>query len=314
MKEKILVIDSANLYHSRKYDWISGKVSNLIEPFLNDILQQVQLHNPKMVVLCNDEYKSKYRQELTKEYKLGRIKQAKKYTKVQKEAEQLVRDLKKNLKHFEGVFVYGGVKDVEADDIMSILYHDKRLSDYEIIVVSQDKDLMTTIPFHNHYDWTKGRFKTKEDRLGFSRQQFLGLQALMGDGVDGVSSVKGVGVGTAEKIIRRFGSLKNLLETMEEEINSEDIQKDWRVRKALERLLTKEGKDELKLGYKLVKIMKDKSLLEDYQEREYENVVQKILNFKKPKELVTDELDDIFFESQAFKAKDYLEEIAMYLN
>ena len=315
-KKKILVIDSANLYHSNKYDWIKGSVNNLVEPFLEQIEVLVKEFFPDIIVLCNDEYKSKYRVNLTKGYKGKRLEQAKKYTKREKEANNLVKQLKKNLKLFKGVFVYGGVKDVEADDIMSILYHDARLQNYDIKVISQDKDLLTTINYNDLYDWKKERYKTLEDRLHFTKNEWVFFQSAQGDESDSVVGITGVGAKTAEKIVRKYHTVNNLLQNAEKDLDSEEVKKDWRLRKALERVLTKEGKEEFKLSYQLVKIMRDKSLLEDYQDKEYEQIIQEILNFKKPseEECISDELEDFLFETQAFKASDIIKEINYYVS
>lgn len=314
--KRILIIDSANLYHSNKYDWIKGSVNNLVEPFLEQIDTLVKQFFPDVIVLCNDEYKSKYRMELTKNYKGQRLEQAKKYTKKEQQASDLVKELKKKLKLFKGVFVYGGVKDVEADDIMSILYHDKRLQNYNIKVISQDKDLLTTVDYNDLYDWKKERYKTLEDKLNFSKNEWMFLQSLFGDGVDGIKGVQGVGIKTAEKLVRKYKTISNLLQTAEKDLDSEEVKKDWRLRKALERVLTKEGKEEFKLSYHLVKIMRDKTLLEDYQEKEYEQIIQNILNFKKPSDnmCISDELEDFLFEVQAFKASDIIKEINDYIS
>ena len=98
--KKILIIDSANLIHNFKYSYISGAVDNLVEPFLLEIQKIVHRLNPDIIILGNDETRSRYRQELTEGYKSGRIKQQKKFTNKQIEAENLVRSLKSNLKLF----------------------------------------------------------------------------------------------------------------------------------------------------------------------------------------------------------------------
>ena len=314
--KRILIIDSANLYHSNKYDWIKGSVNNLVEPFLEQIDSLVKQFFPDVIVLCNDEYKSKYRMELTKNYKGQRLEQAKKYNKKEQQASDLVKELKKKLKLFKGVFVYGGVKDVEADDIMSILYHDKRLQNCDIKVISQDKDLLTTVDYNDLYDWKKERYKTLEDKLNFTKNEWVFFQSVQGDSSDSVDGVSGVGAKTAEKLVRKYKTISNLLQSAEKDLDSEDVKKDWRLRKALERILTKEGKEEFKLSYHLVKIMRDKTLLEDYQEKEYEQIIQDIVNFKKPsdKMCIPDELEDFLFEVQAFKASDIIKEINTYIS
>lgn len=312
MKKKVMIIDSANLYHHQKYDWINNRFDNIIEPFLQEVQRLFHIHNPNIIVLGNDETKSRYRGELVKDYKSGRLKQQKKYTNRQLQAEDLVRAIKKNLYQFEGLFVYGGVKNVECDDVLGMLYNDSRLSDYEILIISQDKDLSTVIPKTSIYDWKKDRFKNSEDTLGFTRNQFLTYQALMGDSVDSFSGLKGCGKGTAEKLVTRYKDINSLLHNCYQDSLNEP---DRYIRKALERLSFPEGRAELKLGYDLAKIMRDTSLLNDSEKGQYENVVKKILNYKKPNRvsLVSKDLDEFFIENKAFEAEQIIKDIGDWI-
>ena len=312
MKKRILVIDSANLIHNFKYSYINGAVDNLIEPFLLEIQKLVHRLNPDIIVLGNDETRSRYRQELTEGYKSGRIKQQKKFTNKQIEAENLVRSLKSNLKLFKGLFAYGGVLGVEYDDIASILYHDERLKDYSKIIVSQDKDLLTTIKFEDVYDWKQERFKNREDIKGFTRDEWLFMQSLTGDPTDSFGGLKNCGEKTALKLVQKYKSINNILKSAYEDSFEEN---DRYVKKALQRLCTKEGINELKLGYHLAKIFRNSSNLNEAELKRYEEIVQDILNYKKPEQnnYVSTTLDEFFIESKAFDAEKIISEIREFL-
>ena len=312
MKKRILVIDSANLIHNFKYSYINGSVDNLIEPFLLEIQKLVQRLNPDIIVLGNDETRSRYRSELTEGYKSGRIKQQKKFTNKQIEAENLVRSLKSNLKLFKGLFVYGGVLGVEYDDIASILYHDERLKEYSKIIVSQDKDLLTTIKFEDVYDWKQERFKNREDIKGFTRDEWLFVMSLTGDSVDSFSGVKGCGIVTTEKLVRKYKSINNLLQNA---YNDSFDEKDSYIRKALQRLCTKEGIEELKLGYNLAKIFRDTTNLNTTELKRYEEIIEDISNYKKPQpnNFISTTLDEFLLESRAYDAERVINEIGDFL-
>lgn len=310
--KKILIIDSANLIHNFKYSYINGAVDNLVEPFLLEIQKLVHRLNPDIIVLGNDETRSRYRQELTEGYKSGRLKQQKKFTNKQIEAENLVRSLKSNLKLFKGLFIYGGLKDVEYDDIASILYHDERLKEYSKIIVSQDKDLLTTIKFEEVYDWKQERFKNQEDIKGFTRDEWLFVQSLTGDPTDSFGGVKGIGIVTAEKLVQRYKNINNLLKRAYEDSFEEN---DRYVRKALQRLCSKEGIEELKLGYHLAKIFRNTEYLNETELKRYEEIVQDILNYKKlePNNYVNEALDEFLIENKAFEAERIINEIGDFL-
>ena len=222
----------------------------------------------------------------------------------------MVRSLKTNLHLFEGVFVDGSNWGVEADDMLGMLFNDSRLSEYDIIVSSSDKDLMTVIPFHKIYDMNKGRYKTIEDCLGFNMSQWLGFQSLAGDATDDIPKLKGVGKGTAFKLIDRYRSLTEVIKQAPNDYTNE---KDRYIKKALEQIATSEGKEVLKLSFKLVKIMKDTSLLNQQELKRYNDIVQNILNFKLQDNIISEELDSYLLESNSFQASQILHEIKEYL-
>jgi hypothetical protein len=77
----------------------------------------------------------------------------------------------------------------------------------------------------------------------------------------------------------------------------------------------KEGKEELRLGYHLAKIFRDTSNLNDAELKRYEEIVQDILNFKKPvpSDYVSEALDEFFIESKAFDGEKIINEIGEFL-
>ena len=312
MKKRILVIDSAGIYHYYKYKFIKGEIDNLVESFLLEIQKLVYKLNPNIVVLLNDETKSRYRNELAKDYKSKRVERLKKLTNKELEAEKLVLDIKKNLKLFKGLFVYAGVRDCEADDIGCMLYLEDRLKEYEIIGVSSDKDWRTVFELDKLYQWTKERFTNNEDMLGFTREQFLMYQSICGDSVDGFNGLKGAGKGTAEKLVRRYKTINNLLQNAYEDSFDEN---DSYIRKALQRLCTVEGREEIKLGYHLAKIFRNSSNLNEAELKRYEEIVQDILNYKKPEQnnFISGALDEFFLESKSYDGERIMSEIGEFL-
>ena len=150
--KKVLLIDSANIFHSKKYSYIQGAETNIIEPFLTEIRDIVFKLHPDMVVLLNDKYKSRYRAELTKDYKAHRVERMKKFTNKQLEGEALVKSLKNNLHLFKGVFVDGNLDNVEADDLIGMLSLDSRLKGFDFVAVKTDKDMSTVLPLNRIYD------------------------------------------------------------------------------------------------------------------------------------------------------------------
>jgi 5'-3' exonuclease len=178
--------------------------------------------------------------------------------------------------------------------------------------VSQDKDLLTTIKFEDVYDWKQERFKNQEDIKGFTRDEWLFVQSLTGDPTDSFGGVKGIGIVTAEKLVQKYKSINNLLQNCYEDSFEE---KDSYVKKALQRLCTVAGREELKLGYNLAKIFRNTTNLNDTELKRYEEIMQDIINFKKPEQntYVSTDLDEFLIESKAFDGERIISEIGDFL-
>lgn len=107
----------------------------------------------------------------------------------------------------------------EADDLIAT-YADKAVKKgWQAVVVSGDKDLMQLIGKNvEFYDGMKDKFFTSADvveKFGVLPEKVVEVQALMGDKVDNIPGVPGIGPKTAAELINKFGSLKNLLDNVD---------------------------------------------------------------------------------------------------
>ncbi len=103
----------------------------------------------------------------------------------------------------------------EADDLIAT-YADLALKqNFEVVVVSADKDLMQLIrPGVEYYDSMKDKFFTPADvqeKFGVLPEKVVDVQALSGDSIDNVPGVPGIGPKTAADLINQFGSLEEVL-------------------------------------------------------------------------------------------------------
>ena len=114
-----------------------------------------------------------------------------------------------------------GVEGVEADDVIATLV--TRLADrpdLNIRIVSRDKDLQQLLAhsvelFDIHKDEVFDLDALRENK-GIHPGQVADVLALMGDSVDNIPGVKGIGEKTAAKLIARYGSIENLLQHTDE--------------------------------------------------------------------------------------------------
>jgi DNA polymerase-1 len=109
-----------------------------------------------------------------------------------------------------------GSHDYEADDIIGSLVHRARRVGLKATVVSRDKDLAQLIGEGDIYwDYTSRErfgYLDIEKRFGVAPERFADYLALMGDAVDNIPGVPGIGAKTAAVLMREFASLDELYE------------------------------------------------------------------------------------------------------
>lgn len=310
MKKKLMLIDSSGILHRARHSWVKYDTS-ILEYFLQDILEICQDIVPDKIVLLNDITKSRYRKELYPDYKGHRKDAQKKMTKKEIQSFELLNQARKDITKLDYLMINGQINGVEADDVLTRLYKEFK-NEYNVIGVSVDKDFFSVIPASNMYSHMSKRFRTKEDKFNLSIKQFIMYQVLASDKADFPNlKVKGIGDKTALKLVQKYSSFKEMREVPLEEIESI---KDRYLKNALKAIKEEHNWEKMKLIYKLVQLFIDDSNFNEDELRQYKELVKRIKSYKKPKQIVSDELDDLFFENQAFKCNDLLEEISMYLS
>ena len=103
----------------------------------------------------------------------------------------------------------------EADDILGSVAIRGAAEGCQVILVSGDKDLFQLVGERivvrdTMKERTWGPVEVQE-RYGISPGQFPDLLALMGDSVDNIPGVPGVGEKTARDLLQRFGTLEGVL-------------------------------------------------------------------------------------------------------
>jgi len=310
MKKKLMLVDSSGILHKARHNWVKYDTP-ILEYFLQDILEICQDILPDKIVLLNDITKSRYRKELYPDYKGHRKDAQKKMSTKEIKSFKLLDQARKDITKFDYLMINGQINGVEADDVLTRLYKEFK-DEYEVIGVSVDKDFFSVIPASNMYSHMSKRFRTKEDKFNLSIKQFIMFQVLASDKADFPNlKVKGIGDKTALKLVQKYSSFKEMREVPLDEIESI---KDRYLKNALKAIKEEHNWEKMKLIYKLVQLFVDDSNFNEDELRQYKELVKRIKSYKKPNQIVSDELDDLFFENQAFKCNDLLEEISMYLS
>ena len=104
----------------------------------------------------------------------------------------------------------------EADDVMGTLSRKAAAAGLDVVLVTADKDMMQLVGDHVSLLHT-GRNKLYDAKLveedfGVPPSQVADVLALMGDAVDNVPGVPGIGEKGARQLVREFGSVEALVE------------------------------------------------------------------------------------------------------
>ena len=187
----------------------AGEPTHAVFGFTGMLIKLLSELRPQYVVATMDMPGPTFRDELYDEYKGTReatpddlISQIPRITQV--------------LEHFNIPIV--GVKGLEADDVIATITQrvldDPSSKDVHIRIISKDKDLEQLLcdrvtMFDIHTDKTIDVASLREDK-GITPEQVIDLLALMGDTVDNVPGVEGVGPKTAAKLIQDFESIDGI--------------------------------------------------------------------------------------------------------
>ncbi|MFL6752798.1 MAG: DNA polymerase I [Sphingomicrobium sp.] len=110
---------------------------------------------------------------------------------------------------------------LEADDIIACYVTAAKAAGWRVTIVSSDKDLMQLIEepqidmLDTMNDRRIGRTEVLE-KFGVPPEKVGDVLALMGDSVDNVPGVPGIGPKTASQLIQQFGSLDAVLESTDQ--------------------------------------------------------------------------------------------------
>ncbi|MCF6300239.1 MAG: exodeoxyribonuclease IX [Proteobacteria bacterium] len=103
----------------------------------------------------------------------------------------------------------------EADDLLGTLHQLNAQDDKVIYLVSGDKDLAQLLRVEDYW-WDFGKsaplsYAEVTEKLGVRPDQVCDFLALAGDKVDNIPGVLGVGIKTAQALLKHFGTLDEII-------------------------------------------------------------------------------------------------------
>ena len=218
-RPRLLIVD-AHAYAYRAFHAIparlrapSGEPTHALYGFIRILGKLIQRHQPTHLAVIWDGGLAAQRVEAMPDYKTNRPPMP----------ESLDRQITLMQTYLEAARIPSFCQEgVEADDWIATLAQQAAEAGFEVIIASGDKDFMQLvgprIGLVNPLDktervWTEADVRAK---TGLAPEQIVDWLSLIGDKVDNIPGVPGVGPGRATALLQRFGSIDELYARLEE--------------------------------------------------------------------------------------------------
>jgi DNA polymerase-1 len=188
-----------------------GQQTNAVYGFTTMLLKILREHGPECLAVVFDAPGRTARHDEFKEYKAQRPDMP--------QGMQAQIPLIHRMVHALGVPVVSQVG-IEADDLIGTLARKAEGTGMEVVIVTSDKDMFQLLtPSVRIYDPVKDKWIGEaecRERFGVEPARVAEVMGLMGDSIDNIPGVKGIGEKTATKLIAQFGTIEELLRRLEE--------------------------------------------------------------------------------------------------
>ncbi len=220
-----------------------GFPTNALYGFTNMIRKLLSEEKPDYIAVAFDGPERTFRHDAYESYKIDRPK--------------MPDDLGRQIPYIRKICEALGLPILEkpgyeADDVIATLMEKCKAEGLVGVVVTSDKDLLQLVD-DEHQIWTLDPMKDNavydekavEDKWGVGPDKIVEVMSIMGDSIDNIPGVKGIGPKGALELIAGFGTVENLL------ANVDKIEKKSHREKILE------FKNDLVLSRDLIRLRKD---------------------------------------------------------
>ncbi len=216
-KKRLFLLDAFALIFRGYYAFIKnprinskGMDVSAILGFTNSLLDVIKRERPDSLAVCFDRGGSVARKEAFPEYKANR--------------QETPEAIKIAVPYIEEILKAMNIPAIvktgyEADDIIGTLAKKAEKEGYTIFMVTPDKDFAQLVS-ENIFMYRPrfgGGYETwgipeVQEKFGVERpEQVIDFLGMMGDSVDNIPGLPGVGEKTAKKFLAQYGSMENLL-------------------------------------------------------------------------------------------------------
>ena len=221
--KKLFLLDAYALIYRGYYAFIKnprinskGTDTSAILGFMNSLLEIIRTQNPDYIAVAFDKGGSITRSEMFTEYKSNRDKTPEPIIIAIPYIKDILTAMKIPILEKEGY---------EADDVIGTVAKDAEKNSFKVFMVTPDKDFAQLVS-DNIFLCKPARMGNSmeiwgvnevKDRFEVDRpEQVIDYLGMMGDSVDNIPGLPGVGDKTAKKFIKQYGSLESLLQNSHE--------------------------------------------------------------------------------------------------
>ena len=221
--KNLFLLDAYALIYRGYYAFIKnprinskGTDTSAILGFMNSLFEIIRTQNPDYLAVAFDKGGSVTRSEMFEEYKSNRDKTPEPILVAIPYIKEILDGMKIPILEKEGF---------EADDIIGTVAKDAEENNFKVYMVTPDKDFAQLVS-HNIFLCKPARMGNSMEIWGVdevkdkfeveSPDQVIDYLGMMGDSVDNIPGLPGVGDKTAKKFIKQYGSLENLLQNAHE--------------------------------------------------------------------------------------------------
>lgn len=187
-----------------------GFPTNAIFGFTSMLLRVLREMNPEYVAVIFDAKGPTFRDEIYSDYKANRP--------------SMPQGLEPQIPYIKRIIEAYNISVIEkegyeADDVIGTIAKEAAKQGIDVIIVTGDKDMLQLVDEHiRTLDTMKNRsFGPREvvERYGVAPGEITDVMALMGDSIDNIPGVPGIGEKTAVALISEYKTLENLLANRE---------------------------------------------------------------------------------------------------
>jgi DNA polymerase-1 len=218
-QKRLFLLDAYALIFRGYYAFIKnprinskGMDTSAIIGFMNSLMDVIKREKPDHLAVAFDKGGSHVRSEMFTEYKANRNATPEAITLALPWIQDILRAM-----HIPIIELAG----CEADDLIGTIAKQAEKQDYQIFMVTPDKDFAQLVS-ENIFMYKPARLGNGIEIWGIPEvlerfeierpEQVIDFLGMMGDAVDNIPGLPGVGEVTAKKLLKEFGSMENLLE------------------------------------------------------------------------------------------------------